>query len=92
MAFKAMRSDKNVDLCLFIMGTLRIADISADFLEDIKNAYPQKPMALCIIGVREVYEPFFRIAEEVGIPVFTSVRRAVNGLAALNRYSLLYQG
>jgi len=92
IAFKAMLSDKNVDLCLFIMGTLRIADISADFLEDIKNAYPQKPMALCIIGVREVYEPFFRIAEEVGIPVFTSVRRAVNGLAALYRYSLLYQG
>lgn len=89
IAFKAALSDKSVDLCLFIMGTLRMPEIRIDFLEDIKNTYSQKPIALCIIGRREIYEQFFRIAEEVGIPVFNSVHRAVNGLAALYRYSRL---
>jgi len=87
IAFKAALSDESVDLCLFIMGTMRMPDISVDFLEDIKKAYPQKPIAVCIIGRRDIYEQFFHIAEDVGIPVFTSVRRAVSGLAALYRYS-----
>jgi len=89
IAFKAALSDKSVDLCLSIMGTLRIPEITTDFLEDIKNASFQKPIALCIIGRQEIYEQFFRIAEEVGTPVFNSVRRAVNGLVALYRHSRL---
>jgi len=83
IAFQAALSDKNVDLCLFIMGTLGMPRFTPDFLEDIKSV--SKPVAVAIIGRRAGYEQFFRIAEEVGIPVFTSVHRAAKGLAALYR-------
>ena len=84
---EAALSDESVDLCLLIMGTIGIPKGGVNFLEDIKNAYPQKPIAVCMIGVQEIYNQFCGTAEEVGIPVFPSVRRAVNGLAALYRYS-----
>ena len=84
---EAALSDESVDLCLLIMGTIGIPRVGVNFLGDIKNAYPRKPIAVCMIGVQEIYNQFCGTAEEVGIPVFPSVRRAVNGLAALYRYS-----
>ena len=48
IAFEAVLSDKNVDLCLFIMGTMRMSKADVSFLGDIKNAYPKKPMAVCV--------------------------------------------
>jgi acetyltransferase len=86
MALETTLSDQNVDLCLLIMGTIRMPKVDADFLKDIKNRYPHKPTAVCIIGRQEIYEQFFRMTEEVKIPVYPSVSRAVTGLAALYRY------
>jgi acetyl coenzyme A synthetase (ADP forming)-like protein len=89
MALEATLSDKSVDLCLLIMGTIRMPKVGASFLKEIKNAYPQKPIAVCIIGVQEIYDQLFHIIEEAKIPVFPSVRRAANGLASLYRYRQL---
>lgn len=89
IAFETALSDENVDLGLLIMGTLRMPKVGVDFLKDIKNTYPQKPIAVCIIGIQEIYEHLFRTIESVKIPVFPSVSRAVNGLAALYRYRQL---
>jgi len=89
IALEAVLSDKSADLCLLIMGTFRIPGVATDFLKAIKNEYPQKPVAVCVIGVQEIYDQLFCVIEEVKIPVFPSVRRAVNGLAALYRYTQL---
>jgi len=79
--------DDNVDMCLIIMGTTPIQKSDLDYLKDIRQAYPQKPIAVCIIGSQDVYEQLFSIIEEMGIPVYPSVHRVVNSLATLYRYS-----
>ena len=79
--------DESVDMCLLIMGTIRTQKGDLDYLKDIRQAYPQKPIAVCIIGTQDIYEQLFSTIEEMRIPVFPSVHRVVNGLAALYRYS-----
>lgn len=86
IAFRAAMSDKNADICLFIMGTLGMPKFNAEFLAELRNISPHKPIAVSVIGRREGYEQFLQIAEKTGIPVFTSVHRAVRGLSVLNRY------
>jgi len=89
IACGAAISDENADICLIIMGTTSGPEATARFLEDIKNMYPQKPVAVCILGKQQDYRQLFHAIEEIKIPVFDSVRRAVNGLAALHRYNQL---
>ena len=89
IALEAALSDESVDLCLFIMGTIRMPEVSLDFLRNIRQAHPEKPIAVCIVGIQETYEQLFTMAEEMGVPVFPSVRRAAYGLAALYRYTQL---
>ena len=38
IALEAALSDENVDLCLLIMGTMRMPKVSADFIENVKRA------------------------------------------------------
>jgi len=92
LAFDAVLSDKNVDLCLVVIGTVLTPEHDIQFLEQIKNKYPEKPVAACIIGKKETYDQLFPIIEGFKIPVFPSVHRAVNGLAALKRYRELNDG
>ncbi|MFH1484780.1 MAG: CoA-binding protein [Chloroflexota bacterium] len=89
IASQAVLPDEGVDMCLFIMGTTRMPKVNPDFFEGIRKAHPRKPVAICMIGLQDVYERFLGIAEGMGVPVFSSVSRAVKGLAALHRYAQL---
>jgi acetyl coenzyme A synthetase (ADP forming)-like protein len=85
-------SDPGVDLALLVMSTLKTPHGHADFLLEVTQAHPEKPVAVCIIGEAAGYTQLFQIMEEASIPVFVSVRRAVASLAALYRYRRFLNG
>ena len=86
LGLKAVLSDPGVDLALLIMSTFQMPQVHAEYVLEATRAYPQKPVAVCIIGDASIYSQFFRVMEEARIPVFVSVRRAVSSLAALHKY------
>jgi len=79
-------SDPGVDMALLVMTTLPLDRLHGDYVIDVAQAYPEKPVAVCIIGEAAIYNRLYQILEEARIPVFISVRRAVVSLAALHRY------
>jgi len=50
---------------------------------------PEKPIVVCISGDRAGVEASAEALEEVGFPVYPSIRRAIRALSALYRYSLV---
>jgi len=86
LGLKAVLSDPGVDLALLIMSTFQMPQVHAEYVLEATRAYPQKPVAVCIIGDASIYSQFFQVMEEAKIPVFVSVRRAVSSLAALHKY------
>ncbi|MDD4858832.1 MAG: CoA-binding protein [Dehalococcoidales bacterium] len=88
-AIEAALADENVDQCLIIGATVLQTESDVRFLESVRKAYPQKAISVCILGAKDVYERLFPAIEKYQIPVFPGLRRAVNALAALNRYRQL---
>jgi acyl-CoA synthetase (NDP forming) len=69
-----------------VMTTFKMDRVHADYVLEVARAYPEKPVAVCIIGDDAIYSQLFRIMEEASVPVFRSVRRAVASLAVLYKY------
>ncbi len=86
LGLKTALSDPGVDLALLIMSTLQMSQVHAEYVLEATRAYPQKPVAVCIIGEAATYNQLFQLMEDAKIPVFVSVRRAVLSLAALYKY------
>jgi acyl-CoA synthetase (NDP forming) len=86
LGLKAALSDPEVDLALLVMSTFQMPQVHAEYVLEATRAYPQKPVAVCIIGDASIYSQLFQVMEEARIPVFVSVRRAVTSLAALYKY------
>ena len=54
----------------------------------IKEKSPEKPLiAVGLIGDKHTYDTLFRSFKNLGIPLYTSVERAIMALSALTRYS-----
>jgi len=92
VSLDAALSDPGVDMALLIMGTFRMPRINADYVLEVVQAHPEKPVAVCIIGDAAVYGQLNRIMEEARIPVFVSVQRTVASLAALYKYRRFLDG
>jgi acyl-CoA synthetase (NDP forming) len=86
LGLDAVLSDPGVDLALLVMAPFPMSPMNADYVLEVARAHPDKPVAVCIIGEADLYNRLFQIMEEAKMPVFVSVRRAVNSLAALCKY------
>jgi acyl-CoA synthetase (NDP forming) len=78
-------ADPGVDMCLFIMATFRLQSLDFPFFKELKQAYPDKPLAIFLIGRKEAVDHVFRQIEGLEIPVFFTIPGAVKALALLYR-------
>jgi len=82
-AFEAVCSDSNVDAVLFhvfIGGIINTMDISS--LVDITRKH-QKPLFIWLLGKREEALKFQLKVQDLGVPVYRELHRAVECMAAL---------
>ena len=93
ISLDAALADEATDCCVVFIPMLFIGEkTTIDLLVQARNAYSQKPMAVCSIGDKATCDSFFQLAGKVNMPVFPSIERAVNGLAALYRYKRFREG
>jgi ribonuclease HI len=59
---------------------------SFDFVRDLQDEFPGKPVAFCAIGDKENFEHLFKQLEDLGIPVYPDFNRGIDSLAASVEY------
>jgi acetyltransferase len=92
MALDAALSDEGVDCCQVNLGAMTMLRTEIDFLLEARQRYPEKPLSVSIIGRKDIYDQMYQDIERAGIPVYFSIRRAVNSMAALCRYRQFISG
>jgi acyl-CoA synthetase (NDP forming) len=55
------------------------------FVFEARERHPGKPIAVCILGSKAVYDELFVLYERHQVPVYPSVERAARALGVLNR-------
>ncbi len=82
-----MIGDENIDCIVGIMPTspMFAFDIKG-VTSEIREKYPDKPLAINIIGAKDMVDLWTKELESSGVPVYPSIERCVRALAALNRY------
>ena len=82
-----MLGDENIDCIVGIMPTspMFAFDIKG-VTSEIREKYPDKPLAINIIGAKDMVDLWTKELESSGVPVYPSIERCVRALAALNRY------
>ena len=85
LGLNTLLSDNKVDSCIVQHGTIFRSEEEIQFVLEAKEKYPHKPIAVCIIGFKDVYDELFVLYERNKIPVYPTVERAARALGALNR-------
>jgi acyl-CoA synthetase (NDP forming) len=82
-----MLADENVDCAVLVMPTspMFAFDIQNVTLE-IRKKYPGKPVAVNIIGAKDMVDLWTKQLESIGVPIYPSIERCVRALSALNKY------
>lgn len=79
--------DENVDCAL---GVLPLAPMFTYDIEtpikEIRKKHPDKPIAINIIGSKDMVDLWTKQLENIGIPVYPSIQRCVRALGALSKY------
>lgn len=87
IALESMLEDENVDCVVFVLATSPVFKFDIkNALVEVKTNYPNKPIVSHIIGPKDLVESYAQQLEEIGIPVYPSIERSVNALAALYKY------
>jgi len=85
-----MLGDENTDCAVLVMPTspMFAFDIQNVTLE-ITKKYPDKPLAINIIGAKDMVDLWTKQLESSGVPIYPSIERCVRALSALNKYHKL---
>jgi acyl-CoA synthetase (NDP forming) len=87
IALESMLGDGNADCAVFVLATSPVFKFDIkDALLDVLTKYPNKPIAAHIIGPKDLVDSYIQQLEEIGIPVYPSIKRSVRALAALHKY------
>jgi len=87
IALESMLGNENADCAVFVLATSPVFKFDIkDALLDVITKYPNKPIAAHIIGPKDLVDFYIQQLEEVGIPVYPSIKRSVRALAALHKY------
>jgi acetyltransferase len=84
--FKAVCSDPNVDAVFFhvFIGGI-IKDVGISILADIARKH-EKPLFIWLLGGREEAHQFQLQAQDLGVPVYREIHRAIECMAALFKF------
>jgi acyl-CoA synthetase (NDP forming) len=85
IGLEALLSDGGVDSCIVQHGNMFRTEDQIRFIFEARERHPDTPIAVCILGDRDVYDELFVLYERNRVPVFPTVERAARALAALNR-------
>jgi len=82
-----MLGDENIDCIVVVLPTspMFAFDIQGVTSEIVKK-YPDKPLAVNIIGAKDMVDLWTKQLESGSVPVYPSIERCVRALAALNKY------
>jgi len=82
-----MLGDENTDCAVLVMPTspMFAFDIQGVTLE-IREKYPGKPLAINIIGAKDMVDLWTKQLESISVPIYPSIERCVRALSALNKY------
>jgi len=87
ISLRAVLEDENVDSVVGVLPTspLFAFDIEKAVME-VRGKNPDKPIALHVIGSKDMVDLWTKQLERIGIPVYPSIERCVKALAALCAY------
>ncbi len=85
LGLNALLSDNRVDSCIVQHGTMFRSEDEIRFVFEARQKHPDKPIAACILGTKDIYDELFVLYERNKIPVYPTVERAARALSALNR-------
>jgi len=85
LGLNAFLSDKKVNSCILQHGTMFRYEDEIRFVLEAREKHPDKPIAVCILGFKNIYDELFTLYERNKIPVYPTVERAARVLGALNR-------
>jgi len=82
-----MLGDDNIDCAVFVLPTspMFAFDIQG-VTSEIRKKYPDKPLAMNIMGAKDMVDLWTKQLESSGVPVYPSIERCVRALSALNKY------
>ncbi|RJP23883.1 MAG: reverse transcriptase-like protein [Candidatus Abyssobacteria bacterium SURF_5] len=80
-------SNPDTQVCLIVTWTpFAGMGYSFEFIKEMQEEYPGKPVAFCSIGYKNNHEALFQQLEAKQIPVYSSFTRAIDALAASVEY------
>ena len=92
MTVRCALANPQTDTCLIVTWTpFRAIGFSFDFVRDLQDEFPGKPVAFCAIGDKENFEHLFKQLEDLGIPVYPDFNRGVDSLTASIEYGRYLQ-
>jgi len=79
--------DENVDcaLCVLPLAPMFTYDVETP-IKEIRKKYPDKPIAINIIGSKDMVDLWTKQLEDMRVPVYPSIQRCVRALGALSKY------
>jgi len=87
LALEASLEDDRVDCVSLVLVSMPVFDFDISrLISEFKSKYPEKPIAVHIIGLKESVDFHTRKLEELGVPVYPSIERSIAALSALYRY------
>jgi acyl-CoA synthetase (NDP forming) len=92
MTVQCALENPHTDVCLLVTWTpFPAIGFSFDFIRELQDEFPGKPIAFCAIGDKENFEHLFKQLEDLGIPVYPDFNRGIDALAASVEYGRYLQ-
>jgi acyl-CoA synthetase (NDP forming) len=87
ISLEALLGDENVDcvLCVLPASPMFTYDVKGP-INETKEKYPDKPLAINIIGAKDVVDLYTKQLEDNRVIVYPSIERCVRALGALSKY------
>jgi len=87
LALEVALEDDRVDCVSLVLVSMPVFDFDIGrLIPEFKSRYPEKPIVVHIIGLKESVDSHTRKLEELEVPVYPSIERSIAALSALYRY------
>jgi len=88
ISLEGMLEDENVDCVLGVLPSSPMFAFDVETpIREIREKYPDKPIAINIIGSKNTVDLWTKQLQDISVPVYPSIERCVRALGALSRYS-----
>ncbi len=85
-AIEAVMDDPNIDACVVVLVVVdEFGQISLDFLVEMAQKYPDKPLYVTFTGIKERMEEAKAYLEPRGVPTYPFIEQPFEVLSILNR-------